>query len=66
MKVKITRQPRGMINGVSLKYYRQGEVYDIPPTLAEFLVMEDHAIIEMRDCDRPGVPVEVERRRRES
>ena len=66
MKVKITRQPRGMINGVSLKYYRLGEVYDLPPTLAEFLVMEDHAIIEMRDRDRPAVSVEVERRRREN
>jgi hypothetical protein len=65
MKVKITRQPQGMINGVSLKHYRQGEVYDLPPSLAEFLVMEDHAIIEMRDRDRPPVPVDVDRRRRQ-
>jgi len=66
MKVKITRQPRGMIHGVSLNYYRQGQVYDLPPSLAEFLVMEDHAIIEMRDRERPSMPVDVERRRRES
>ena len=64
MKVKITRRPMGLINGVSLKYYRPGEVYDLPPTLAEFLVMEDYAILEMRDYDKPAVPVEVERRRR--
>jgi hypothetical protein len=64
MKVKITRRPQGFIHGVSLKYYRPGEVYDLPPTLAEFLVMENYAILEMRDHDKPPVAVEVERRRR--
>ena len=64
MKVKITRRPQGVVQGVSLKYYRAGEVYDLPPTLAEFLVMEDYAILEMRDRDKPPVAVEVERRNR--
>ena len=66
MKIKITREPRSLINGISLRHYRQGEVYDVPPSLAELLVMEDYAIIEMRDGDRTPVPVEVERRRREA
>ena len=48
---------------MSLERYRQGEVYDIPPTLAEYLVMEKCAILEMRDPERPAVPVLVERRR---
>ena len=64
MKVRITRQPLGVIQGVSLKYYRQGEVYDLPPPLAEYLVMEKCAIFEMRDRERVPVPVEFDRRRR--
>ena len=64
MKVRITRQPIGVVQGVSLKYYRPGEVYELPPSLAEYLVMEQYAIFEMRDRDRPHVPVAVERRRR--
>ncbi len=63
MKVRIVRRPQGVIQGVSLKYYRTGEVYDLPPPLAEYLVMEQYAILEMRDPDKPAVPVDVERRR---
>ena len=64
MKVRITRQPMGMVHGVSLKYYRLGEVYELPPPLAEYLVMENYAMLEMRDRDRRHVPIEVDRRRR--
>jgi len=64
MKVKITRSPLGAIQGLSLNHYRIGEVYDLPPPLAEYLVMEHYAILEMRDQDKPPVPVEQERRRR--
>ena len=62
MRVRIVRQPHGTVSGVSLSSYRSGEVYDIPATLAEYLVMESYAILEMRDRDRPPVPVPVERR----
>ena len=65
MKVRISRRPQGVVQGVSLQYYRPGEVYDLPPTLAEYLVMEGFAILEMRDHDKPAVAVSVERRRRE-
>jgi hypothetical protein len=64
MRVKMLRHAQGVVNGMSLKYYRPGEVYDLPPTLAEYLVMEDYAIFEMRDHDKPAVSVPVERRRR--
>ena len=64
MRVRITRQPLGMIQGMSLKHYRPGEVYELPPSLAEYLVMEQFAILEMRDRDRPAVPVAHDRRRR--
>jgi hypothetical protein len=63
VRVKIIRQPHGTVSGVSLSSYRSGEVYDIPPTLAEYLVMEEFALIEMRDRDRQHAPVAVERRR---
>jgi len=64
MKVRIIDRPDGAINGVSLKYYRPGEVYDLPPAIAEYLVMEKCAIFEMRDHERPASEVAVERRRR--
>lgn len=64
MRVRITRQPLGMIQGMSLKYYRPGEVYELPPSLAEYLVMENHAIVEMRDPRGRTVWAEEERRRR--
>jgi hypothetical protein len=63
MRVRITRQPSGHVNGISLNYYRPGEVYDLPQSLAEYLVMEDYARIEMRDRERQ-MPVVEERRRR--
>ena len=64
MRVKIVRQPHGTVSGVSLNAYRAGEVYDIPAMLAEYLVVEEFAIFEMRDSHREPVEVAVERRRR--
>ena len=64
MKVRIVRQPLGMIEGVSLHHYRPGEVYELPPLLAEYLVMERYATFEMRDRGKPPEPVAEERRRR--
>ena len=62
MRVRITRQPIGMVQGMSLNYYRPGEVYDLPPSLAEYLVMEKYAIVEMRDREKQQGPVAEERR----
>jgi hypothetical protein len=64
MRIRITKRPSEMLGELSLEHYRQGEVYDIPSTLAEYLVMEKCAIIEMRDPERPHEPVPVERRKR--
>ena len=64
MRVRITRQPLGIIQGVSLKHYRPGEVYELPPSLADYLVVEQYAIFEMRERDKPPVPIAEERRRR--
>ena len=62
MKVRIIRQPRGSVSGISLNNYRAGEVYDIPAILAEYLVMEEFALLEMRERDRSPIPGAVERR----
>ena len=62
--MKITRQPKGMIQGMSLNYYRTGEVYDLAPSVAEYLIMEKCAIVEMRDRERNPVPKFGEDRRR--
>ena len=54
----------GMVQGMSLNYYRSGEVYDLPPSLAEYLVMEKYAMVEMRDRERkPPIEITEERRR---
>jgi hypothetical protein len=64
MRVRITRQPLGIVQGVSLKHYRPGEVYELPTPLAEYLVIERCAIFEMRVREKPLVPIAEERRRR--
>ncbi len=66
MRIKIIREPEGGAIGASLGHYRPGEVYDIPANLAEYLVMEEFAIFEMRGHDRQPKPVAIERRRRRS
>ena len=62
MRVRITRQPLGIVQGMSLNYYRTGEVYELPTSLAEYLVMEDYAIVEMRDRAKQHDLVVEERR----
>ena len=62
MRVRITRQPSGIVQGMSLNYYRPGEVYELPTSLAEYLVMEDYAIVEMRDRTKQHEPIAEERR----
>jgi hypothetical protein len=39
-------------------------VYDLPQSLADYLVMERYAAIEMRERERRDIPVAEERRRR--
>jgi hypothetical protein len=63
MKVRILRQPSGTIQGISLQRYRPGQVYDVPATLAAYLVTEGLGIVEMR-ADQPlQQPAILDRRR---
>jgi hypothetical protein len=50
--VRLIRQPFGTVNGIALHRYRLGQVYDLPPSVAEYLVLEGYAIIEMRRGQR--------------
>ena len=63
MKVRILRQSYGSVHGVSLRVYRPGQVYDLPPTLAAYVVAEGLAIIEMRVDRDPSKHFHPERRR---
>jgi hypothetical protein len=46
--VRIIRQPWGIIDGISLDHYRVGFAYELYPPLADFLVLEGYAVVEMR------------------
>jgi hypothetical protein len=46
--VRVIRQPLGTIDGVPLGRYRPGQTYDLAPSLADYLVLQGCALIEMR------------------
>jgi hypothetical protein len=53
MRIRIVKQPEGSTNGIHLQDYRPGHVYDLGAGLAEYLVAEGFAIVEMRDEHQP-------------
>jgi hypothetical protein len=63
MKVRIFRQSYGSVQGVSLRLYRPGQVYDLPAALAAYVVAEGLGIIEMRIDREASQPFHPERRR---
>jgi hypothetical protein len=63
MKVRILRQSYGSIHGVSLKWYRPGQVYDLPAALAAYVVTEGLGIVEMRADQQTSRPFYPDRRR---
>ena len=46
MRVLIIRQPTGAVDGILLASYHLGESYDLPPTLANYLVARGLAVFE--------------------
>jgi hypothetical protein len=50
--VRMIRQPRGTVDGVQLGSYRPGQTYDLAPALADYLVLEGCALLEMRRGER--------------
>ena len=63
MRVRIIREPKGTVDGMSLRYYHTGETYDMPALLAEYLVAEGFASIEMRQHRRSSRCRSTDRRR---
>jgi hypothetical protein len=64
VKILILRQPFGIVQGVALKWYRPGIVYDLPATLAAYLVTEGFGLVEMRSEEQRPSPVDPDRRRK--
>jgi hypothetical protein len=54
--VRIIKQPSEKIDGVRLDTYHVGQSYDVPPTLADYLVLQGFAVIEMRSTHRSRPP----------
>jgi hypothetical protein len=62
--VRITRKPRGRVNGIELNHFREGATYELDASLAEYLVVQGYADIEMRRGERSRRTRANERRRR--
>jgi len=58
VKIRILKQPIGVVEGFALHHYRPGHIYDVIPTLANYLVAEGFAVFELRDSasDRGRTP----------
>jgi hypothetical protein len=66
MKVRILRPSLGHVNGVSLRHYRPNETYEVPPSIANYLVAQGVASFEMRNREESASPREGADRRRKS
>lgn len=49
VRVLIVRQPAGAVDGVPLAPYNVGKSYELPPTLANYLVAQGFAVFEDSD-----------------
>lgn len=55
VKVRILKRPAGTLDGMSLKRYVPGEVYDVSASVADYLVLQGYAVTEMRGGSRKRV-----------
>jgi hypothetical protein len=60
--IRIIHQPNGIVNGVSLKEFKPGRVYEVRPSLEEYLVVNGFAMFEMRLRQRSRRPRRTDRR----
>ena len=63
MKVRFLKPANGTVEGLSLRKYKVGETYDLPATLAAYLVAEGFAFAEMRNDRHPESTVPGDRRK---
>jgi hypothetical protein len=52
MEVRIIKRATGTVDGVALRKYTPGEVYDVSSTLADYLILQGFARPEMRRPNR--------------
>lgn len=52
MRVRVLKQPNEDVNGLSLRSFKPGRVYDIAAHVADYLVVNGYARVEMRDRER--------------
>jgi hypothetical protein len=52
MLVKILKQPSGRLDGMELKRYILGESYNVSPSVADYLVLNEFAIVDVRGQQR--------------
>jgi hypothetical protein len=52
VRIRIIRQPSGAVDGVSLRDYDRGRRYDLPSSLAQYLMAQGFALLEMRQSER--------------
>lgn len=52
VRVRIFKKPEGVVSGVAMCNYLPGHSYDVDSPLAEYLVLEGFAQVEMRQTRR--------------
>jgi hypothetical protein len=52
VRIRIIRQPSGAVDGISLRDYDMGRRYDLPSSLAQYLMAQGFAFLEMRQSTR--------------
>jgi hypothetical protein len=52
VKVLIIKRPVGVVDGVDLKRYAPGVVYDVSAVIADYLVLNGFAVTELRSDTR--------------
>jgi hypothetical protein len=50
--VRIVKQPQGTAEDFALRGYRVGQCYDLPATVAFYLIVNDYAVAELRKQPR--------------
>jgi len=63
VKIRIMKRPTGTLEGMVLRRYVPGEVYDLSPSVADYLVLEGFAKPEMRKPARVSLKTKRDRRR---
>ncbi len=62
MKVRILKRPTGHVDGINLRRYVPGGVYDVSAPIADYLVLQGSAMAEMRQRKPVTLKIKPDRR----